>query len=195
MESDPSLEQTARRIVQWAAENPLSAQEAERRYASLLRGLPSLPAAQPGWTLFTLGKQAMRYWRDRVDEWRQSLDALSPAPAFAFRGAPAAGAAKPECILRQTGVSADACVKLTENADQATLALALWLEPKSDHAPAPYRVTVTGPNGAVVAGPVACVAESVLRFDPVTPESEYTIAFSTEAESWHIRWGLAPAAS
>ncbi|HEY3755849.1 MAG TPA: hypothetical protein VGL42_06845 [Opitutaceae bacterium] len=189
MESDPSLEQTARRIVQWAAENPLSAEEAERRYASLLSGLPSLRAAQPEWKLFKLGRQAMRYWRDRVEDWQQSLEPLSPA--FALRGAAAAEVRAPECILKQVGLTADACVKLSENADHATLALALWLEPKAKDAPLPFRVTVTGPNGTVVAGPVACAAGSVLRFDPVTPESEYTLTFSTEGETWHIRWGLA----
>lgn len=194
MEKDPSFEQAAERIVCWAAQNPLSAEEAEQRYPHLLAGLARLPARRPEWAIFTLGKLAVRYWKDRVEDFQQTLDDLTLTPALALRGAGAGGAALgAERILKAEGRTADACVKLTENRDHATVALALWLEPKGAGADSPFTVTIAGADPAFVAGPIECGARSVVRFASVAPGAEYSITFKTEAETWQVRWGVAAA--
>src|SRR6185312_4477174 len=99
MEKDPSFEKIAERIVTWAAHNPLPADEAERRYAHLLAGLPPIPARKPEWKILTLGRMAVRYWQDRVEEVQQSLDQLRLSPALGFRGAGPSAAPTAECLL------------------------------------------------------------------------------------------------
>src|ERR1700722_19451718 len=153
MEKEPSIEQTAERIVYWAAQNPLGAEEAEKRYAHLLAGLPPIPARKPEWMVFTLGKLALRYWKERVEDFQQSLDDLRLSPALASRGnGPAEVNAALERILKAEGKMGAACVKITENPDHATVALALWLEPRSAEADPPFSVTVLGADRATVAG-------------------------------------------
>lgn len=195
MDQDHSFESAAEHIVAWAARNPLSAAEAERRYGHLLAGLPPIPAPQAEWARFSLGRLAVRFWKDRVEEMRQSLDAISLGTAApAFRGGPPPSApAGAERLLRAAGKSGSAWVKITENPDHATVALALWIEPASGSAPAPFAVTVFGAGDAVVAGPVECSDRSVLKFASVAPAGTYTLVFKTADESWRIQWEILPA--
>jgi hypothetical protein len=186
MEKEPSFEQTAERIVSWAARHPLSAAETEKRYAHLLAGLPPIPARTPEWAIFTLGKLAVRYWKDRVEDFQQALDDRSPSAALAFRGSGSAEAGA-ERVLRAEGQAGAACVKLTENPDHATVALVLWVEPKKPNADLPFLATVFDADQVIVAGPVECAGRSVVRFASVEPVGEYSIVFKTEAETWQIR--------
>lgn len=193
MEKDPSIEKAAERIVAWAAQNPLSAAEAEQRYAHLLAGLQPIPARTPAWAMARLGRLAVRYWNERVDELRQAVDAISLTPAAALRGGAPASVGAEERILRAEGASGAACVKITENADHATVALALWIEPKAPDEAVPFAVTVLGGGDAVVAGPVECAAKSVVRFASVEPAGEHAIVFRAKGETWRVRWELVTA--
>jgi hypothetical protein len=193
MDNERHIEAAADRIVRWAASHPLSLQEAESRYAHLLNGLPAMERDRPArWSAFRLGRLAVRYLQDQVEDLQQSL-AAAVSPAAAFRGAgPAAASPAPERILRADGRSAAACVKLTGNADEATLDLALWLEPKQPGADLPFTVTVLDAAKARLGDPVECAARSLIRFDAIAPAEEYTLIFATAAERWEIRWGFSP---
>lgn len=195
MNPEPPTDPVAERLVRWAAQCPLTTEEAEQRYAHLLAGLPSIAGAKSEWTVVRLGRLALRYWRERVEDFQEALGGLGAAPAFALRGAgPTPRETGAERLLKAEGKTADAWAKLTENADHATVGLVLWLEPKAGESERPFTVTVLGANRAPVTGPIECAARSVVRFASIAPGGEYALAFKTEAETWQIRWEIAPAA-
>ena len=192
MDNEPHIEAAAERIVRWAANHPLSIQETEARYAHLLNGLPALERDRSSrWSAFHLGRLAIRYLRDQVEDIQQSVAAAAFSPAAAFRGAePAVGKPPAERTLQAAGRSGTACVKLTGNQDEATLDLALWLEPKTPGAGLPFTVTVLDADQARLGAPVECSARNLIRFDAIPPAKEYTLIFETAAERWEIRWGF-----
>jgi len=203
MDNERHIEAAADRIVQWAALHPLSTQETETRYAHLLQGLPRLDEGikverdlRARWSAFDLGHLVVRYWRDRVDDIAESLGAGAFAPLATARGAAAkAVQPPPERTLKADGRTGTACVKLTAGADQATLDLALWLEPKTAGADLPFTVTVLDSAKTQLGGPTACAARNLIRFRSIAPAQEYTIIFETTAERWEIRWGFSSAAA
>jgi hypothetical protein len=202
MDNQPPIEAAADRIVRWAAQHPLSKDEAESRYAHLLASLNPIEAERDlraRWSAFDLGRLVIRYWRDRVEDLSESL--ASPAGAFsslvAARGAAASEprARTAERTLKAEGRTGRACVKLTAGADHNSLDLVLWLEPNSAGADSAFAVTVLGSAKTPLAGPTDCAARNLIRFNSIAPAEEYTLIFETAAERWEIRWGFSASAS
>ena len=192
MDNERHIEAAADRIVQWAAQHPLSVPETEARYAHLLEGLPSVERdLRARWSAFDLGRLAVRYWKERVENISESLGVGAFAPLAAARGTTAATVQPaPERTLKADGRSGTACVKLTAGADQVTLDLVLWLEPKAAGADLPFTVTVLDAEKTPISGPTTCAARNLIRFHSIAPAQEYTLIFETAAERWEIRWGF-----
>ena len=194
MNNDADFENIAERIVRWAADHPLSADEVERKYGRLLGGFSPLPS--PEWTVFRLGRWAVRYCKEKVEDLQESLGAAALPQGVGVRGASAvpAPAATVERTLRSNGPGAVACAKITAGADRPGLDLALWVEPKSGAPSSSFTLTVLGPGNVKLAGPLPCAPDSVVRFSAIEPGSDYTVVFERGADRWEIRWGFADTA-
>lgn len=194
MNNDADFENIAERIVRWAADHPLSADEVERKYARLLAGLSPLPA--PEWSVFRLGRWAVRYCKGKAEELQESFGAAALPVGVGVRGPPAvsAPAETVERILRSNGPGAVACAKITAGADRPGIDLALWLEPKSGGPSSPFTLTVLGAGNVKLAGPLSCAPDSVVRFSAIEPGTDYTVIFERGADRWEIRWGFADSA-